>query len=54
MLLVSFLVLTSAPLWECQEFSLANPTWSGNPFDLVATTQSLTSLLSVLPVRCPE
>jgi hypothetical protein len=27
----------SARMWECVEFTLANPTWSGNPFDLVAT-----------------
>jgi hypothetical protein len=27
----------SARMWECEEFRLTNPTWSGNPFDLVAT-----------------
>jgi len=27
----------SARMWECEEYSLTNPTWSGNPFDLVAT-----------------
>ena len=26
-----------APMWEFEEFSLKNTTWSGNPFDLVAT-----------------
>jgi len=27
----------SARVWECQEYGLTNTTWSGNPFDLVAT-----------------
>ncbi len=27
----------SARMWECEEYSLSNKTWSGNPFDLVAT-----------------
>ncbi|MHC4671837.1 MAG: DUF5060 domain-containing protein [Planctomycetota bacterium] len=27
----------SAHIWETEEYSLANTTWSGNPFDLVAT-----------------
>ena len=27
----------SARMWECREYSLTNTTWSGNPFDLVAT-----------------
>ncbi|MCP4611462.1 MAG: DUF5060 domain-containing protein [Planctomycetes bacterium] len=27
----------SARIWECVEFTFTNPTWSGNPFDLVAT-----------------
>lgn len=27
----------SARMWECEEYSLTNTTWSGNPFDLVAT-----------------
>ena len=27
----------SARMWECVEFTFTNPTWSGNPFDLVAT-----------------
>jgi uncharacterized protein DUF5060/uncharacterized protein DUF4038 len=27
----------SAHMWECVEFTLTNPSWSGNPFDLVAT-----------------
>jgi len=27
----------STRMWECEEYSLANTTWSGNPFDLVAT-----------------
>ena len=27
----------STRMWECVEFTLTNPTWSGNPFDLVAT-----------------
>jgi len=26
-----------ARMWECQEYSLTNTTWSGNPFDLAAT-----------------
>lgn len=26
----------SARMWECEEYSLTNRTWSGNPFDLVA------------------
>jgi hypothetical protein len=26
-----------AHMWECEEYSLLNTTWSGNPFDLVAT-----------------
>jgi len=28
----------SARMWEYEEFSLTNTSWSGNPFDLVATT----------------
>ena len=27
----------SARMWECEEYSLINTTWPGNPFDLVAT-----------------
>ena len=27
----------SAHMWKCVEFTFTNPTWSGNPFDLVAT-----------------
>lgn len=27
----------SAGMWECEEYSLTNTTWPGNPFDLVAT-----------------
>ncbi|MHC4084859.1 MAG: DUF5060 domain-containing protein [Planctomycetota bacterium] len=27
----------SAGMWECEEYSLNNTTWPGNPFDLVAT-----------------
>jgi hypothetical protein len=27
----------SARIWGCKEYSLTNTTWSGNPFDLVAT-----------------
>lgn len=26
-----------APMWEFAEFSVTNPTWQGNPFDVVAT-----------------
>lgn len=26
-----------ARLWECEDYSLTNKTWRGNPFDLVAT-----------------
>lgn len=29
--------IRDAELWELEEWSLNNPTWSGNPFDLVAT-----------------
>ncbi|MHC4745102.1 MAG: DUF5060 domain-containing protein, partial [Planctomycetota bacterium] len=28
--------LRKARMWECEEFTLTNLTWSGNPFDLVA------------------
>lgn len=27
----------STRMWECEEYGLKNGTWSGNPFDLVAT-----------------
>ncbi len=26
-----------APMWQMQEYTLKNPTWRGNPFDVVAT-----------------
>lgn len=28
-------------VWECEEYSLTNSTWSGNPFDVVATVTFL-------------
>ncbi len=29
-------VQRKAPLWHCIEWSVENPTWSGNPFDVIA------------------